>query len=117
MERKFGGLPSHRGVSVHFILYEIDEYDDFENSANNLYGVYFKLNSKVYPHTPSKIRKQICGNNSLDGITKVILNDDAHTGSSLTIGVHANRTKIGINNVLVFLKQCSDCSNTVSYEL
>ena len=96
-------MPTHRGVSIHFHFYQIDDYDDFEDQVSNLHQVYFMLGGQKFPYTVSKNRKQICGNSTLDSVDKVILSLPGHTASTLKLEVHGNRTKFGINNVLVFL--------------
>jgi hypothetical protein len=111
MKRTFTSLPKHRGAKVHFHFYQIDDYDDPFNT------VYFLINGKKQEYEIASNKRQICGNSSLDAIQKVILEDPTHQSDTLTIEVHGNRTKFGINNVLLFLKSCTDCSNSVTYSV
>jgi hypothetical protein len=49
---------------------------------------------------------------------KVILEDNTHKGSTLDFSIHVDgMVKVGINNLIVFLKGCKDCDNQVSFEL
>lgn len=62
MSRKFTNLPTHRGVSLHFYFYQIDDFDEGLEGENNFHRVYFKIGGKIIPYTVSQIKKQLCGN-------------------------------------------------------
>ena len=47
-----------------------------------------------------------------------MLKDPGHVGEELTLEIHANRVKFGINQLMVFLQECPSCKdNVVSYEV
>lgn len=80
MGRNFGPLPTHQGVSLQFMFYQIDDYD----LAGGPHRVYFKINGREVPYVPSNYGYDICGNSSYDSIRKIILNDTSHTNETLT---------------------------------
>jgi hypothetical protein len=55
MNRFFKSLPAHKGVSIFFNFYQIDDYALDQS-------VYFKLNGQRFNYTPSIERKNLCGN-------------------------------------------------------
>jgi hypothetical protein len=111
MKREFTNLPAHRGIKLYFHMYQIDAYTNE--------SVYFMLNGKKYPYTPTVERKEICGDPLiLDSIVKIDLPDDSHIENSLAFEVVVNgKVKVGINNVILFLLNCDGCNNQVAFKL
>ena len=67
MWRRFTALPAHKGIIVAFRLYQVD--DDYLSD----YSLSFTIGGKKYTvdnitdlKKTSKLRKQLCGNESLD---------------------------------------------------
>ena len=115
MTKTWTNLPAHQGISLQFYFFQIDDYDGITNS-NNLYTVYFKINGQQIPYTVSSLGYNVCGNSSYDSIHKLVLNDPTHSSQTLTFGVHGNRVKFGISNLLVMLTNCPTCAgNSVTY--
>jgi hypothetical protein len=114
--KNFDNLPSHTGVILHLFFYQIDDFNPA--TANNSYDTaYFKLNNLEIPYNTSNIGYNICGNDTYDSITKIILTDDFHTSSTLTFQIDGNGIKFGISNILLFLQNCLTCQGGISYQL
>ncbi len=111
MKREFTNLPAHRGIKLYFHMYQIDAY------TND--SVYFMLNGKKYPYSPTVERKEICGDPLIfDAIVKMDLADDLHSEGSLMFEVVVSgKVKVGINNVILFLLNCEGCKNQVGFKL
>jgi len=77
MKRTITGLPPHSGVILFFHFYQIDDYSPDQS-------VYFVLNSKVIPYTPSNLKMNLCGNSSADAIVPIYLQDNTHSADTLT---------------------------------
>lgn len=117
-KRDFRGLPTHTGLGLQFLFYQIDDYDHGSGigQEDNYHGVYFRVNGRNVPYTATRNGFNLCGNDTYDAVSKIIINDTAHSNETLTFEVHANGTKFGISNMLLFLYNCVDCaSNSISY--
>lgn len=102
MQRIFSNLPSHTGVRVFFHFYQIDDIAPG--------SVRFILNGNEIPYTPILQRRQICGNNTPDGISSIYLEDLTHEEGTVNLTITAEHfSKIGVNDLLLFLLNCPSC--------
>lgn len=106
----FEKLPKHTGLTIHFFLHQIDDH------TNNT--VTLEIEGKRMDMQPVEYGQDICGNLTRDAIRKITFESAGHTSDTLSFVVRVNSiAKIGLSNMLIFLKNCDRCHEQLVYTL